>query len=62
MQLVAKVNQLRHLTIVKTLGDCQKKAEALGIIKPEYSANDIEQIIAYHINDSKTRLKLENVS
>jgi hypothetical protein len=37
----------------KTLGDCQKKAKALGIIKPEYSPNDIEQIIAYHINDSK---------
>lgn len=41
----------------KTLGDCQKKAEALGIIKPEYSPNDIEQIIAYHINDSKDSLK-----
>lgn len=41
----------------KTLGDCQKKLEALGIIKPEYSPNDIEQIIAYHINDSKDSLK-----
>lgn len=41
----------------KTLGDCQKKAEALGIIKPEYSPNDIEQAIAYHINDSKYLLK-----
>lgn len=43
----------------KTLGDCQKKAEALGIIKPEYSPNDIEQIIAYHIKDSlKTRERI----
>lgn len=41
----------------KTLGDCQKKIEALGIIKPEYSLNDIEQTIAYHINDSKDILK-----
>lgn len=41
----------------KTLGDCQKKAEALGILKPEHSLNDIEQAIAYHINDSKDTLK-----
>lgn len=41
----------------ETLGDCQKKAEALGILKPEYSLNDIEQTIAYHINDSKYLLK-----
>ena len=43
----------------KTLGDCKKKAEALGILKPEseYSLNDIEQAIAYHINDSKDLLK-----
>lgn len=41
----------------ETLGNCQKKAEALGIIKPEYSLNDIEQVIAYHINDSKDILK-----
>lgn len=41
----------------KTLGDCQKKIEALGIIKPEHSLNDIEQAIAYHINDSKYSLK-----
>lgn len=39
----------------KTLGDCQKKAEALGIIKPEF--NDVEQIIAYHINAAKDTLK-----
>lgn len=41
----------------ETLGDCQKKAEALGIIKPEYSPNDIEQAIAYHINAAKDTLK-----
>lgn len=41
----------------KTLGDCQKKAETLGHIKPENSLNDIEQAIAYHINDSKYLLK-----
>lgn len=41
----------------KTLGNYQKKAEALGMIKPEYSLNDIEQAIAYHINDSKDILK-----
>ena len=41
----------------KTLGDYQKKVEALGIIKPEYSLNDIEQTIAYHINDSTDILK-----
>lgn len=43
----------------KTLGDCQKKIEALGIIKPEYSLDDIEQAIAYniknHINDPKAK-------
>lgn len=43
----------------KTLGDCQKKIESLGILKPEYSLNDIEQTIAYniknHINDPKAK-------
>lgn len=34
----------------KTLGDCQKKIEALDIIKPEYSLDDIEQAIAYSVN------------
>ena len=34
----------------KTLGDCKKKAEALGILKPRYSLNDIEQAIAYNVN------------
>lgn len=34
----------------ETLGDYKKKAEALGIIKPEYSLNDIEQVIAYNVN------------
>lgn len=41
----------------KTLGDCRKKTETLGILKPEYSLNDIEQAIAYHINDAKDTLK-----
>lgn len=35
----------------KTLSDCQKKIEALGIIKPEYSLNNIEQAIAYNVNE-----------
>ena len=35
----------------KTLGDCQKKLEALGIIKSEYSLNDIEHAIAYNVNE-----------
>lgn len=35
----------------KTLGDCQKKIEALGIIKPKYSLDDIEQAIAYNVNE-----------
>lgn len=52
-----KGKSIATLDNCKTLGDCQKKAEALGIIKPEYSPNDIEQIIAYHINDSKDSLK-----
>lgn len=41
----------------KTLGDYKKKAETLGHIKPRNSLNDIEQTIAYHINDSKYLLK-----
>lgn len=41
----------------KTLGDYKKKAETLGHIKPRNSLNDIEQVIAYHINDSKYLLK-----
>ena len=41
----------------KTLGDCQKKLEALGILKPEDSLSDIEQAIAYHINAAKDTLK-----
>lgn len=36
----------------KTLGDCQRKLEALGIVKPEYSLNDIEQAIAYNIENN----------
>lgn len=41
----------------ETLGDCQKKIKTLGRIKPEYSLNDIEQAIAYHINAAKDSLK-----
>ena len=41
----------------KTLGDYKKKAETLSHIKPRNSLNDIEQAIAYHINDSKYLLK-----
>lgn len=41
----------------KTLGDCKKKAEALGRIKPEYSLNDIEQAIAYNINAMEDSFK-----
>ena len=43
----------------KTLGDCQKKAEALGIVKPEYSLNDIEQTIAYNVNAMTDALKTQ---
>ena len=43
----------------KTLGDYKKKAEALGIIKPEYSLNDIEQAIAYNINTMTDALKTQ---
>lgn len=34
----------------KKIEDCQKKIEASGIIKPEYSLNDIEQAIDYNVN------------
>lgn len=43
----------------KTLGDCQKKLEALGIIKPEYSLNDIEEAIAYNVNAMTDALKAQ---
>lgn len=52
-----KGKSIATLDNCETLGDCQKKAEALGIIKPEYSPNDIEQAIAYHINAAKDTLK-----
>lgn len=52
-----KGKSIATLNNCETLGDCQKKAEALGIIKPEYSPNDIEQAIAYHINAAKDTLK-----
>lgn len=48
----------------KTLGDCQKKIEGLGIIKPEFSLNDIEQAIAYNVNEaieSQSRQKLAKI-
>lgn len=35
---------------IVTLGDCQKTAETLGIIKQEYSLNDIEAVKNYWIN------------
>lgn len=35
----------------KTLGDCHKKIEGLGVLKPEYSLDDIEQAIAYNVNE-----------
>ena len=46
----------------KTLGDCKKKVEALGILKPEYSLNDIEQAIAYNINAAKDALSKEDLA
>ena len=52
-----KGKSIATLDNCETLGDCQKKAEALGIIKPEFSPNDIEQAIAYHINAAKDTLK-----
>lgn len=55
----------------KTLGDYQKKAEALGILKPEYSLNDIESdkyslkdfkaIIDYHLTDMNEILKTKEM-
>ena len=43
----------------KTLGNCQKKAEALGILKPKYSLNDIEEAIAYNVNAMTDALKTQ---
>lgn len=55
----------------KTLGDCQKKAEALGILKPEDSLSDIESdkyslkdfkaIIDYHLTDMNEILKTKEM-
>ena len=55
----------------KTLGDCQKKVETLGIIKPEHSLNDIESgkyslkdfkaIIDYHLTDMNEILKTKEM-
>lgn len=56
---------------IKTLGDCKKKAEALGILKPEDSLNDIESdkyslkdfkaIIDYHLTDMNEILKTKEM-
>lgn len=43
----------------KTLSDCQKKVEALGILKPKYSLNDIEEAIAYNVNAMTDALKTQ---
>lgn len=53
----------------KTLGDCQKKVEALGILKPKhslnniksgkYSLNDFKDEIAYNINAMTDTLKAQ---
>lgn len=43
----------------KTLGDCQNKAEALGILKPKYLLNDIEEAIAYNVNAMTDALKTQ---
>lgn len=45
----------------KTLGDCQKKIEGLGILKPEYTLNDIEQAIAYKVNAAKESPSLQEL-
>lgn len=55
----------------KTLGDCKKNAEALGILKPEGSLNDIESgkyslkdfkaIIDYHLTDMNEILKTKEM-
>lgn len=55
----------------KTLGDCKKKAEALSILKSEYSLNGIEsdkyslkdfkEIIDYHLTDMNEILKTKEM-
>lgn len=55
----------------KTLGDCKKKAEALGILKPEgslsdiesdkYSLKDFKEIIDYHLTDMNEILKTKEM-
>lgn len=55
----------------KTLGDCKKKAETLGILKPEDSLSDIESgkyslkdfkaIIDYHLTDMNEILKTKEM-
>lgn len=46
----------------KTLSDCQKKIEGLGILKPEYSLNDIKQTIAYNVNAAKESPKIQDLA
>lgn len=57
-----KIKPITTFDDCKTLGDCKKKAEALGILKPEYSLNDIEQAIAYNINALEGLCKTWNLN
>ena len=57
-----KIKPITIFDDCKTLGDCKKKAEALGILKPKYSLNDIEQALAYNINAMKDALSKEDLA
>lgn len=67
----SKSKSIATLDDCKTLGDCQKKAEALGLLKPEYSLNDIDcgkysiddfkEIIDYHLTDMNEILKTKEM-
>lgn len=66
-----KGKSIATLNNCKTLGDYQKKAEALGILKPEDSLNDIESgkyslkdfkaIIDYRLTDMNEILKTKEM-
>lgn len=66
-----KGKSIATLNNCKTLGDYQKKAETLGILKPEDSLNDIESgkyslkdfkaIIDYHLTDMNEILKTKEM-
>lgn len=66
-----KGKSIATLNNCKTLGDCQKKAKALGILKPEDSLNDIESgkyslkdfkaIIDYCLTDMNEILKTKEM-